>query len=366
MQQKLKKTAEQAYFAASNSRYGFHSYYEQIFRGRVDRLFCIKGGPGTGKSTFMRSIAREGERWGYRAEYYYCSSDADSLDAVLLFGKTQSIGLIDATAPHAFEPALPGVREEIIDLGQFWNSSRLAEQGEQIAILNQAKSAGYRAAYRHLAGAGELSDVLRDLITPCLDLDKLKRTCTRLLRDTPTEQSGHEQIALCDSIGMRGRVWLDTYARGAERLCLIEDYHDSAFVLTDLLSQHAAREKMSRRISYHPVLPDRVDALWLTATNTAFVVCSQEQTATLTEALPHARVVCMRRMMVKDQLRAARDELRRVSRLRDALLDEAGLQMQKVAKAHFSLEQIYTAAMDFAAKERFTAKFCQKLFEQNQ
>ncbi len=366
MQQKLKKTAEQAYFAASNSRYGFHSYYEQTFRGRVDRLFCIKGGPGTGKSTFMRSIAREGERRGYRAEYYYCSSDADSLDAVLLFGKTQSVGLIDATAPHAFEPTLPGVREEIIDLGQFWNSNRLAEHGEHIAALNQAKSAGYRAAYRHLAGAGELSDVICALIAPCLDMDKVNRTCARLLRDTPTGQSGHERIALCDSIGMRGRVRLDTYLRGAERLCLIEDYHDSAYVLTDLLSQHAAQAKMSRRISYHPVLPDRVDALWLTATNTAFLVCTQEQIVTLTEALPHARVVCMRRMTVKEQLRAARDELRRVSRLRDALLDEASLQMQKVAKAHFALEQIYTSAMDFTAKERFTAKLCQALFEQDQ
>ena len=108
-----------AYFAASNSRRGFASYYESCFRHRVDHLICIKGGPGTGKSTLMRRVAMEAERRGWQAEYYYCSSDADSLDAVLLYGKGQSLGLLDATLPHAFEPGLPGVEEEILDLGQF-------------------------------------------------------------------------------------------------------------------------------------------------------------------------------------------------------------------------------------------------------
>ena len=364
MQQKLKKTAEQAYFAASNSRHGFHSYYEQTFRASVDRLFCIKGGPGTGKSTFMRAVAREGERHGCRAEYYYCSSDADSLDAVLLFGQSQSIGLIDATAPHAFEPTLPGVREEIVDLGQFWNSERLAKRGSEITALNQKKRDGYRAAYRHLSGAGELSDAVRDLILPCLDEDKLRRVCSRLLRGEGKAPQGHTRVALSDSIGMRGRVRLDTYLRGAERLCLIEDYHDAAYALTELIGQSTAQLGTDRRISYHPILPDRIDALWLTQSSTAFVVCQREQTAMLTDALPHARVVYMGRMMNKERLRQARDELRRITRLRDALIDEAVLQMQKVARAHFALEQVYTAAMDFAAKERFTAELCHALFDQ--
>lgn len=363
MQHKLKQTGEHAYFAASNSRSGFYSYYEQSFRGRVDRLFCIKGGPGTGKSTFMRTVARQGEKRGMRAEYYYCSSDADSLDAVLLFGEKGSIGLIDATAPHAFEPTLPGVREEIVDLGQFWDSLRLISCGKEILSLNQRKSAGYRNAYRHLAGVGELSDVLHSLVESCMDMDKLHRLCTRLLRDTPKGQSEHAQIALSDSIGMRGRVRLDTYLQKATRLCLIEDYHDSAYILTDLLAQGAAQAAQNRRISHHPILPDRVDALWLTSTNTAFVVCSQEQTAELSEQLPHARIISMRRMVLKDMFRAVREEARRVDRIRGTLLDEACIQMQKVADAHFALEQIYTSAMDFAAKERFTTEFCRKVFQ---
>ena len=56
MQPDMKRTGENAYFAASNSRNGFHSYYEHCFRHRVDHLYCIKGGPGTGKSTLMHIL----------------------------------------------------------------------------------------------------------------------------------------------------------------------------------------------------------------------------------------------------------------------------------------------------------------------
>ena len=44
-------------FAASNSCEGFKSYYGEIFAGPgIERLYVIKGGPGTGKSHFMRTV----------------------------------------------------------------------------------------------------------------------------------------------------------------------------------------------------------------------------------------------------------------------------------------------------------------------
>ena len=46
-------------FAASNSCRGFCNYYGDLFvDSRFDRLYIIKGGPGTGKSHFMKVVAR--------------------------------------------------------------------------------------------------------------------------------------------------------------------------------------------------------------------------------------------------------------------------------------------------------------------
>ena len=46
-------------FAASNSAEGFRNYYGALFTDTSpDFLYIIKGGPGTGKSHFMKQIAR--------------------------------------------------------------------------------------------------------------------------------------------------------------------------------------------------------------------------------------------------------------------------------------------------------------------
>ena len=51
----IKATGKNAYFAASNSTKGFVSYYEEIFQNaRIGHVWAIKGGPGTGKSRFLR------------------------------------------------------------------------------------------------------------------------------------------------------------------------------------------------------------------------------------------------------------------------------------------------------------------------
>ena len=154
----LKRTDEDAYFAASNSERGFRSYYGECFDApEVQRLYAVKGGPGTGKSRFLREVAKSGTRAGLQCEYVYCSSDPDSLDGIVLSkGREERIALLDATAPHVYEPRHPGVREEIVNLGTFWNADRLFEQRETIGELQKRKQEAYSRAYRYLAGAGEM------------------------------------------------------------------------------------------------------------------------------------------------------------------------------------------------------------------
>jgi len=349
-----------SYFAASNSRDGFRSYYEVCFRHKVDRLICIKGGPGTGKSTLMRHVANEAERRGWRAEYYYCSSDADSLDAVLLYGRGRSLGLLDATLPHAFEADLPGAEEEILDLGQFWDAAHLTAKRGEIAALNRRKSEGYRAAYRYLAGVGEVSDVVRDAVVPTLDQTRMERTIARLLRDCPGGGHADATIGLCDSIGMRGRVRLDSYLSLGERVCLVEDYHDSAYYLMRRLADEAYARGIRTRVSYHPILSSEVDALYFPDAKTVFFACDAEDVENCRARAPHARVITMRRYVRREAFALVRGQVRYASRLREALLGGAKDSLVQVSQAHDALEKLYAAAMNFAAVEQYTKELCHK------
>ena len=71
-------------FPGGNTSQGFYSYYKYILSDDAKRIFIIKGGPGTGKSNFMKRTAREMADLGYDMELHYCSSDFDSLDAIVI------------------------------------------------------------------------------------------------------------------------------------------------------------------------------------------------------------------------------------------------------------------------------------------
>ena len=72
-------------FPGGNTIQGFFNYYQSILSDSgLEKIYTIKGGPGVGKSTFMKDIAKHFESLGESVEYYHCSSDPDSLDGILL------------------------------------------------------------------------------------------------------------------------------------------------------------------------------------------------------------------------------------------------------------------------------------------
>jgi MoxR-like ATPase len=86
-------------FPGGNTYKGFHSFYDYIISTEeANRIFCIKGGPGVGKSSFMKAIAREFVELGYDVELHHCSSDNNSLDGVVI--KQAKVALLDGTAPQ--------------------------------------------------------------------------------------------------------------------------------------------------------------------------------------------------------------------------------------------------------------------------
>lgn len=89
-------------FPGGNTGQGFHSFYHYLINPDAARIFVLKGGPGVGKSTFMRTIGEALLNNGYDVEFHCCSSDNGSLDGVVI--PALSIALVDGTAPQAESP----------------------------------------------------------------------------------------------------------------------------------------------------------------------------------------------------------------------------------------------------------------------
>lgn len=350
-------TGEDAYFAASNSAHGFHSYYGECFdRKSIGRLYAIKGGPGTGKSRFMREAARAASRAGWCAEMIYCSSDPESLDGVILMHKGEEIAILDATAPHVYEPSHPGVREEIVNLGQFWNAERLRAHKGEIDALNRRKAEAYRRAYRYLAGYGAMEENSRQLTAAYLRERAIEDFAAKLLQGVPDGTGFRAQTALIHSIGMRGAVGFDTYFAQASKIFLLEDCRGSAERMLEALYRKAAEKSLSVRVSRDPIVPERLDGLFLRGCGYAFAVCSPE------ECSYPFRKISMRRFVNTGGMRAVRGSVNFAERMRRAMLTGAMDELNTVREIHFQIEQIYADAMDFPAKEAYTKDFCKRLF----
>ncbi|MGE5473626.1 MAG: PRK06851 family protein [Ignavibacteriales bacterium] len=140
-------------FPGGNTCNGFHSFYDYILpQNEANRIFVLKGGPGVGKSTFMRRIGLEMSSMGHNVEFMHCSSDNNSLDGIVI--TDLKIAMIDGTAPHIVDPKHPGAIDEIIHLGDFWNEEGLRKSKDDILLITSEISGLFARAYKYL-GAGK-------------------------------------------------------------------------------------------------------------------------------------------------------------------------------------------------------------------
>lgn len=348
------------YFAASNSAKGFISYYPQLF-SRAEHLYIIKGGPGTGKSSLMKRIAACREAQGDRVEYYYCSSDHTSLDGILIFGEGETVGMIDGTPPHAKEPDLPGVKDEIINLGEFWSRDILLAQKNEIISLTGKKSNAYRKAYDYLRCCGNLAATVDSLIEGIADGEKMDAAVRRLCDSLELDGGDAITLPLClEAVGMRGKARLDSFEKNAESIYRVGDLYGIGNLFLSKLYSALTHKDITLRVAYDPICPQRINGIYINETRCAFIL-SRSRDEEEKEPLTAEKTINPKRFVTPDQLKGARGEIRYAKRLFEDSLDGALHALGEARVYHFLLEDIYKKAMDFSALSRFTEGICNGL-----
>ena len=340
------------YFAASNSADGFVNYFPRIFiPERCQRLFVIKGGPGTGKSCFMKQVAQAAEQHGHKITYYYCSSDPNSLDGLLI--EDMKIGFIDGTAPHVWEPASVGTFEQLINLGEFWDWEKLAAHRSTIENLARSKKKSYAIAYQYLCAEGQVKRAMLKEMEAAMDEEKMRRAAGRLLDkiNCRSEDRYGEEVALCDSLGMLGRVRLNSYEASAKVRYIIKDVYGSAAFFFGEMYRACKSRRIPLRVSFDPLLPECVNAVAPLGGDTVLTLGTEEGNA-----------VNLNRFIKAEPFKRLRHSLKEKKAAADSLEEFAKQALAEVREYHFAMEQLFFEAMDFSAKESFTEAFCQKLF----
>lgn len=163
---------ERHIFLGGNTYKGFHSFFNYIINKEdANRIICIKGGPGTGKSYLMKKVAAFFLDNGYSVEYNHCSSDEKSLDGIVI--PELKIAMLDGTAPHMVDPIYPGAIDEIINMGIALDNDALSLKKKELINVYKEISNNFQRAYKFLSSAKPIHDDWSRLNSEALAYSKI-------------------------------------------------------------------------------------------------------------------------------------------------------------------------------------------------
>ncbi len=341
------------YFLGANSELGFYSLYDQFCRAPKDTLHIIKGGPGTGKSTFMKRMGKAAEDRGLDVEYILCSGDPESLDGVYI--PALHMGWADGTAPHVLEPHYFGTSAIYEDLGRFCQINSLLECRELIAVLTDEYRRCYRTAYGFLHAAASVRRSSNAHISNETEEKIRKRARSKIKRELlPPNVQGQAVKRFIRGISHSGvSVINETLNTLCGRLCVLE----SNFGLEQIFFHEIHQELTSEHI-YHifcpdPLCPDLIDA----------IILPREALCFLSSHTPADFHGTTRTIHLDSYLsKINKSELTVRKNLYDRLLAAAVTHLRNAKHLHDDLELCYRPALDTESLSSYTDSVIDKLF----
>lgn len=340
------------YFLGANSPSGFYSLYDHLLSPETAReIFILKGGPGCGKSTLMRTVGTRVSAAGFPCEAILCSGDPASLDGVVF--PTLNIALVDGTAPHVVEPKYPGVVERYVNLGDCYDRYALGNLRREIMDCMKGYKSCYQSAYRCLGAAAQLlADMRAILVTDELRQRMARRADGILSRECKPRKGaapGTVHQRFLDAVTHTGTMCLyGTAASQCSRIYLLHSRCGLSHELLSPLLTGAVRRGYSAVACPDPMVPQRLNHLLIPELSLAFLTDAPEQPFPGT---PYRRLH-LDSMAQRELLRRSRPRLRFSRKVSSALVEEAVESLSQAKAMHDDLEGLYNPHVDFSRVEQ--------------
>ncbi len=268
---------ERHYFPGNNTPEGFFSYYKYILGQReANRIICLKGGPGTGKSTFMKRIA-EIFRGKEDIDYLHCSADENSLDGIVL--KNRKVALIDGTSPHLTDPLTPGAVDKLLNLGEFWNEESISINKDEIIDLNEETSKWYRVAYNYLNAAKSVFRSLESIYSEAVESSEVYKVVADVINDVYGNNDislvpGKKKKFFASAVTASGVVnYIPSLLENMNKIYMVSapvGYSNNSFM--EIIAEGALYRGLQVEAYYCSICPDeKIEHLVIPEIGTAFV-----------------------------------------------------------------------------------------------
>lgn len=351
------------YFLAANSCEGFISYFDSAYNEADGwRAYIIKGGPGTGKSSFMKYIAAKAHDLHLSVILCPCSSDPDSLDAVIIPDK--KIIVFDGTSPHMVEPKFAGAVETILDFGKFWDEKLLEQNRKEIIEATLFNKALHRTASGYLKAVGPL--IKDNLSTAANHCNKQKvqafaaNLCKQYLKTS--QKSPYEWVRFLGGTTPKGVIcFSETALEECENTVIIKDeYGFVSNTILEIIRNKALDQGYEIITVKNPFLPSVLtDGIIIPALSLCFV-----REYEFAHYKTDCRRIHARRFMNASGVAQNKLRLKFNKKAYREFLASASQTLAQAKNSHDILEKYYIKAMDFESLTLFAKEFANDMLTQ--
>lgn len=334
------------FFLGGNTPIGFYSlFHEALKLKEANRIFCFKGGPGTGKSSLMKEIGKDYEDSGHNIEYFHCSSDSSSLDCVLI--KDLKVALFDGTAPHIIDPKIPGAIDEIVDLGKLWNEDKLIEQKNEILKVQNSITKSFNRAYRYFKASSDIYSEWCFLNKEAVNIGKFTLLMEEIkdkIYKTPITQIGVERNLFITAFTPTGIVtFIDDLINTCDETYVLNGPPGiGKHELLTYLKDEGLKRGFNIDVFHSPVLPNEIEHLFIRDLNIC-IVSSNE----LNQKSFNGKQIYMENVLDYSIMNANSDKISTAKNYFYDLLTTGLSSLTDAKKYHDDIENFYIPNMNF-------------------
>lgn len=354
------------FFPGANTYMGFYSFYSYILgQEEACKITIIKGGPGVGKSTFMKKIGAEMQKKGFDVEYMHCSSDNNSLDGVVI--PALGYAFIDGTSPHIVDPKNPGAVDEILNFGSFWNEAGIKAHKAEILKISAEISSLFSRAYKYLSAANSVYEDSKVVYEKALNSGKINKLYSDLFNElfenrAPAWKEGKLRCLFASAITPEGLVnFLDSILMTNKVYELWGGLGTGEHKLLERLKSAAVERGFYTEAYYCALNPQKLEHLVIPEINTAFTTVNPYHANKSNKR----RIIDMNDYLDTDMLYKYENDLLQDQVQVDNLLSVAVATIKRAKALHDRLETYYIPNIDFGAIDNCYEKVMQKLTQDN-
>lgn len=360
---------ERHIFPGSNTPIGFFSYYNYILEQQdAERIICLKGGPGVGKSTFMKITGHEMLDKGYDVDFMHCSSDNNSLDGIVI--KNLNVALIDGTAPHIVDPKNPGAVDMIVNLGDFWNEDGIRENREDVLNSNANIKFNFEKAYNFIGAARKMYDNMNSIYESALDEEEVYKVATSIVNDELShkelsKKKGKVKKYFASAITPEGPInYVDSLVNGYNKIYVLKGpIGIGGERVLEIVSKSAQYRGFNVESYYCPMVPEtKMEHLLIPDLKMAIVSSNSYHKLNVNAY----KTINLNDFIDWQSIKDYKNILDDSSRLMDELLQKGIERIQTSKKIHDVLENNYIPNMNFDAVESYRKNLINKYILKNE